>query len=126
MVSCCWDNIRDDMTGLISTRKGERRMNPFHVGMDLLAEAQGATFFKVTTTNKFVYGFASQKDGQILLYLFNKTKEKQALEMKLSKSTVSKAQGKLMQDTADHWGELVNLAVKNSGQAFTIPSVSLC
>ena len=125
-MACFWDNVRGDENGLMS-RQNEFRLNPFHMGMALLAAAQGGKMLDVKTDNKFVYGFAASKDDRILLYLINKTKETQALSMTITGGHFKCVGGKVMRDTPDHWGELADLTV-DSGKTFkaTLPALSFC
>jgi hypothetical protein len=109
-MTCFWDNARQDVNGLMSVSH-DYRMNPFHLGMDLLADAQGARMMTVKTNHSFVYGFAAMKNDRILLYLINKTKQEQELEITLTAGSVSSVSGRIMQDTPDHWGELSELPV---------------
>ena len=125
-MTCFWDNVRGDENGLMS-RQNDYRLNPFHMGMALLADAQGGTMLDVKTDNEFVYGFAASKDQHILLYLINKTEEAQALGMKITGGHFKCVRGKVMRDTPDHWGELVDLPV-DSEKTFeaTLPALSFC
>lgn len=126
-MSCFWDMSRQDENGLLSSKKNGYRMNPFHIGMGLLADAQGGQMLEVKTGNKYVYGFASLKEGKVLLYLINKSKKEQTLDISLTKGKVFKVSGEIMQDTADHWGELKKLSVKK-GKTYnaSMPPLTFC
>jgi hypothetical protein len=52
-MTCFWDNVRGDENGLMS-RQNDYRLNPFHMGMALLADAQGGQMLDVKTDNEFV------------------------------------------------------------------------
>ena len=125
-MTCFWDNIRGDKDGLMSSANNYR-LNPFHMGMDLLADAQGGKMLGVETDNPFVYGFGSAKEDRILLYLINKSRDTQKLGIVLTGGPFKRLGGKVMQDTADHWGELVDLPICVT-RTFetTLPPLSFC
>jgi len=125
-MSCFWDTIRPDPFGLLSPNHGYR-LNPFHLGLQLLGEAQGRTMLEVKTNDPRVYGFAAGKGNEILLYLINKRQSKRGLSISLSAGTATKATGSVMRGTEDSWGELAELPVV-VGQTTTasLPPLSYC
>ena len=109
-MSCFWDTIRDDKEGLLSAAHGYR-MNPFHFGMELLAEAQGRQMYAVQSSDARVYGMAAGKEHEILLYLINKQESARDLAITLAGNPPVAATGRVMRNTQDLWGELANLPV---------------
>jgi len=126
-MTCFWDTIRGDKNGLMSP-PNNYRLNPFHLGMDLLADAQGGKFFDVTTDNKLVYGFASMKADCTFLFLINKTNYSQNLSISFTgHPSFGHVGGRIMQDTMDHWGEIVDLPVQGERPyKTTMPPLSFC
>ena len=122
-MTCFWDTMRGDQKGLIS-QAHQYRLNPFHLGMELLAEAQGGQMLEVKTDNKLIYGFASLQKNEILLYLINKTISQQDLNITMKGKALTCIQSRIMQDTPDHWGEIVPLPVQSQGNFQTTPSSS--
>jgi hypothetical protein len=128
-VACFWDN-GDGATGsnpalppnpiaedgghmLLETAAGYR-MNPMHLGFELLAKAQNRTMLKLNTTAKRVHGFASLEasSGHVQVFLINKFEVVQKIRVALPASgPAALAEGTLtsMVDTADHWGTSVVL-----------------
>lgn len=129
-IACFWDT-GDGATGsnpslppssagigsghmLLETSAGYR-MNPMHLGFELLAKAQNRTMLKLNTTAKRVHGFASLEasSGHVQIFLINKYEAVQKVYVALPASgPAALADGTLtsMVDTADHWG--TNTVVK--------------
>ena len=123
-MSCFWDNCRGDSNGLMSGIN-DFRLNPLHLGMDLLADAQGGTMLEVTSDNNSVYGFAAKVKSETLIYLINKTESPQKVAISLSQGKARAKSARVMKDTPDHWGKLDKLTVK-SGDVIqtTLPPLS--
>ena len=125
-MTCFWDNIRGDEDGLMSSANGGR-LNPLHFGMELLGAAQGGDMLETKTDNKQVYGFAAKTKEEILLFLINKTRSPSTLHVGFSSGHVAGANGKVMQDTKDHWGEVVDFPIsKGTTLTATMPPLSFC
>jgi len=86
------------------------------------------TYPSVSTSDRFVHGFAALKDGACLLYLINKTNKAQPVHIQLQGVSRPSAFGRLMRDTEDHYGEMAPLGVRGSGSSFdaTLPSLTFC
>lgn len=114
------DDFPADMSGRsLLSPDNNYRMNPFHFAMQLLGEAGGGKMLIVKTSDKRVHGFASLKDGKILLYLINKYEKTNPVSVTLTVGKVASATAKAMTDSKDGWGQLVPLTV-TVGQKTTV------
>ncbi|MCX7013752.1 MAG: hypothetical protein NTW86_14560 [Candidatus Sumerlaeota bacterium] len=122
--TCFWDMSRGAEDGLLDTANGFR-LNPFHFGMEMLANAHGGTYLSVDTSDPCVHGFATMKDGTCLLYLINKTLKEHNVEIQLQGLSRPSGFGRLMRDTKDKYGELAPLQISGSGSRFEVALPSL-
>ncbi|MBF0198707.1 MAG: hypothetical protein HQL32_13405, partial [Planctomycetes bacterium] len=118
-MTCFWDTVRGDVNGLIC-KMNEYKKNPLHMGMELLAEAQGGEMLELVSDNKYTYGFAALKDKLLMVYLINKSKENQSVKFNITGAQVKSGQAIIMEDTKDHWGELTKKRISKKGSDFVI------
>ena len=129
-MACFWANIRSEDNGLLDKTQAYRR-NPQTLGWELLADAQGGTMLKSTSSHPQVYGFTAKTDTELLAYLLNKTEESQPLEIMFlgaTPSAGSAAQGIAVVDTPDHWGTTQGVPVSfdaaSNIYSATLPAMS--
>jgi hypothetical protein len=110
-----WTDVRDhDEDGLIAYKNGNR-LNPLHFGMQLIAKVQGGKMLGVSFDHEATTpGFAAKKEGDLYVFLLNKRAEAQTVTVKVKNFICSGGTALVMQDTADHFGELINLTVTQS------------
>ncbi|MEA1880336.1 MAG: hypothetical protein U9N11_06815 [Campylobacterota bacterium] len=114
-MTCFWDNTRGDYNGLIS--KPTSRMNPLHLGMSLLGDAQGGQMLELKTNKDYIYGFASKTDNKLYVYVLNKTLNTEELKISIPKSySIKNTSAKMIQDTADSWGEIIDIDVNTNSE----------
>ena len=146
-IACFWDNGDGGDTGvvsgawgagehmLLSTHAGYR-MNPMHLGLELLATSQNRSMLKVNTSADRVYGFATvpvagQGGGGLEVLLINKFEQAQKVRLALPTALTRGATLQLtkmssMVNSSDGWGELRGDAVCCAGGSceFKLPPVS--
>jgi hypothetical protein len=110
-----WSNIRP--TGAedaLINHQQNNRMNPFHLGMGLLADAQGSMMVESSTDHKQVYGFTSKTIDEVTVYLLNKSLEAQPVNIAVAGINLDHANKPLattMVNTEDQWGEHVSTVI---------------
>ena len=118
-IACFWDN-GDGQHAAVPAPEGASaghmlldskagfRMNPMHLGLELLATAQNQSMLKINTTAPRVHGFASrhEPDGEIRIFLINKFEAQQKLRVVLPAGMHELDTIVSMVDTPDHWGEV--------------------
>jgi len=110
-----WSNIRP--TGAedaLINHQQNNRMNPFHLGMGLLADAQGAMMVESSSDHKQVYGFTSKTVDEVTVYLLNKSLKTQLINIAVtgvSLDHTNKPVSTTMVNTEDQWGEHVSAAI---------------
>lgn len=134
-MAALWSNVAARKSGgedrekkrLIDTRNGNR-LNPMHLGFELLSSAQDKRLAKIAGGGPSGYGFAAIGDGTIELFVLNKapaatTSSAEVLGMRLPDQTGKQVS---MVDTADHWGNLKEAPVAVSGNriALNLPPMS--
>jgi len=105
-MACFWANISGGDHKLMDSRENYR-MNPMHIGFELLGMAQRATMVESESSNTYVYGFAAKTADNVQLYLLNKTEEVQPTEIKFTgmQPNIKRSPNAIrMVDTPDHWG----------------------
>jgi uncharacterized membrane protein len=113
---------------LLDTKAGFR-MNPMHLGLELLATAQNQSMLKINTSAPRVHGFACRKEGsgEIRVFLINKYEAQQKLRVVLPAGTNELKSVVSMVDTADHWGKVTEaqkVACVSGVCELAVPSVS--
>jgi hypothetical protein len=127
--SCFWDLTRWTDDGLLDKPNGYR-LNPAHLGMDLLADCQGGTYLHTISTDlPNVHGFAaaSSIDGTILVYLINKSGASQSIELSLYNANIQSASALVMINTSDGYGQLQTLPIQTTAintRSVVIPNLS--
>ena len=127
--SCFWDLTRWIDEGLLD-KQNAYRLNPAHLGMQLLARCQGGTYLhKISTDVKSVHGFAaaSADGGTILVYLINKSGESQSIHLSMYNENIQSASALLMTNTSDGYGELQTLSIEtieNDTRSICLPNLS--
>ena len=109
--ACLWDLQNGTDRGVLDKANGYR-FNPVHLGMNMLADCQGGEFIGTVSTDiPSVHGFAARKDDIIFIYLLNKTLEAHQVEISVTGGGDLAGFGRRMQDSADGYGELVQVAM---------------
>ena len=131
-MTALWSNVPDDKTGgqdkekkrLIDTWNG-RRLNPVHMGFELLSSAQGKQLANISGGGPGGYGFAAIGDGRIEVFLLNKTHSASAITADLKGIQFIDQIAKVVSlvDTPDHWGKLSEAVatVKGNRVSMTLP-----
>lgn len=110
-----WSNIRP--TGAedaLINHQQKNRMNPFHLGMGLLADAQGSMMVESSSDHKQVYGFTAKTVDEVTVYLLNKSPKAQSINIAVagvSLDHTNKPVATTMINTEDQWGEHVSTAI---------------
>ncbi|WP_019026424.1 fibronectin type III domain-containing protein [Colwellia piezophila] len=110
-----WSNIRPTGAEDALINHGKNyRMNPFHLGMGLLANAQGTMMVQSSSDHLQVYGFTSKTVDEVTVYLLNKSLEAQPVNIAVAGVDLDYASAPVattMVDTEDKWGEYVSTAI---------------
>ena len=131
--SCFWDLTRWIDEGLLD-KQNAYRLNPAHLGMQLLARCQGGTYLhKISTDVKSVHGFAaaSADGGTILVYLINKSGSSQSIQLSLTNNnpSIRNASALLMGNSSDGSGKLQSLPMAtpieySQSRSMVLPNLS--
>ena len=120
-----WSNISpgdEDTRGLLSPENGYRK-NPLHLGMALIAEAQGGDFLTAFTVSDSIYGYAVAKQGRVLVYVLNKSHRKHDIRFSLKgRETAMQPVAKAMVGSGDGFGAYERIAVRDG--ALVLPPLS--
>ncbi len=127
-----WSNVRPTGAEDALINHGKNyRMNPFHLGMGLLANAQGTMMVESSSDHLQVYGFTSKTADEVTVYLLNKSLEAQAVNIAVAGVSLDYASAPVvttMVDTEDKWGEYVSTAITYTQAANkytgTLPALS--
>lgn len=141
-VAAFWSNVAADKNGtpdremkrLIDTSNGNR-LNPMHLGFEMLASAQGQKIANVldrtsgsVSRNPSCYGFAAFGNGRFEVFLMNKSTNPANVDIKIRGISLGnqRAVKKSLIDTADHWGEVTveYVPLQNNKMIFTLPPMS--
>jgi hypothetical protein len=114
--SCFWDLTRWIDEGLLD-KTNAYRLNPAHLGMQLLAKSQGGTYLHTISTDlRNVHGFAAASTddaGTILVYLINKSGGSRSIQVSLTNNAaIQSANALLMTNSTDGYGELQSLPMQ--------------
>lgn len=112
-----WSNVlpgtpgNNDERGLVSTIHGNRK-NPVHLGMALIAPAQGGDFLRAFTVTDSIYGYAVKKADQVLVFVLNKSDRERRIDIRLDGHRVTDPPtAKAMVDTDDGFGAYRSIPV---------------
>ena len=139
-IACFWDN-GDGQHSIVPSPEGASaghmlldtkahfRMNPMHLGLELLATAQNQTMLKINTSAPRVHGFASRGEpsDEVRIFLINKFEVQQKLRVVMPAGMRELATIVSMVDTPDHWGEVTapqQVACVSGVCEFAVPPVS--
>jgi len=121
-----WANVDNEKS--LMDKRYAYRMNPVHIGLGMLAQVQGGSMLKYKLRGQRVNGFVSKDgDGDLLIVLLNKDKKKRKVALTLKPDVPGGVTGQMtvMQDTRDHWGEMMVSKVGHVGKKLSIPPFSL-
>ncbi|MCP4272027.1 MAG: hypothetical protein GY781_08670 [Gammaproteobacteria bacterium] len=110
-----WSNIRP--TGAedaLINHQQNNRMNSFHLGMGLLANAQGTMMVESSSDHLQVYGFTSKTTDEVSVYLLNKSLKAQPVNIAVAGVDLehtNKPVATTMVGTKDKWGKYVSTAI---------------
>ena len=123
--TCFWDLTRGPETGLLDGSNGYR-LNPFHLGMTVLAPVQGGSYLQTLTTEQpGVHGFIAGQDGVIIVCVLNKSTKSHTLQLDLRSQGYQPVRVRRMQDSADGYGELAELAPTDFSDHLVLPPLTM-
>lgn len=112
---------------LIDTESGNR-LNPLHFGFEMLSSALGKRLVRMDSGSHVAYGFATLEDGQLEVFLLNKTNENEPIELNIRGSARPRSTAIItsLVDTPDHWGTLhkSNVTVSAPAVPVVLPAMS--
>ncbi len=110
-----WSNIRGSSPeDALINHKQNYRMNPFHLGMGLLANAQGTMMVESSSDHLQVYGFTAKTADEVTVYLLNKSQVAQPVNIAVAGvdlDIVNAPVATTMVGTKDKWGKYVTTAI---------------
>lgn len=125
-MTCYWSAYRKDK-GVIS-KENPSRYNPMKYGFEMLAKAQGADFLKMEDEGyASVYGFAAEKNGQLMIYLINKSNQPREVAIQFDgQRTYKEGQRLSLVSTFDLYGTTISQKVKVKRQSIAqeLPALS--
>ena len=133
-MSCYWSTLRstDGANGGVVDKSNNYRYNPMSVGFEMLAKAQGGKMLEMSDAGDVsVYGMAVEKNGEILVYLLNKSEtiQNSTIDLQSSISLIATTflEGTALVNTEDLYGESIGItAVPMESNSFTcsLPALS--
>jgi len=127
-----WSNIRGSSgEDALINHQENYRMTPSHLGMGLVANAQGTMLVESSSDHLQVYGFTSKTADEVTVYLLNKSQVAQPVNISVTGANLDLALSPVattMVDTVDKWGEYVsttiNYAAASDKFSGTLPALS--
>ncbi len=113
-----WANIGDE--SFLMDKKSNYRMNPMHIGFEMLAQAQGAIMLESTIDDPEIRGFAVKSESSYIIYLLNKSSKLKKVNIQfkdLQSSEALTVRVNMMIDTKDHWGEKITVNFNSTNNA---------
>merc|ERR1711862_459865 len=89
------------------------RMNPMHLGFEMLYEACNGDFHELLPDKHRIHGFAVRTKQKDMCYLVNKFEQEKEVEIHFPENWDPLVNVKSMVDTDDHWGKFELSAVKS-------------
>ena len=114
-----------DGGGLLSPRQGYRK-NPFHLGMALIAAAQGGAFLRSFTLDESSYGYAVKRGDTALVFVLNKSDSDRAIRVRFDGRLEERLAATAMVETDDGFGAYRSIELGGDGDsgAFLAPAMS--
>lgn len=114
-----------DGGGLLSPRHGYRK-NPFHLGMALIAAAQGGEFLRSFTLDESSYGYAVKRGDTALVFVLNKSDSDRAIRVRFDGRLEERLAATAMVKTDDGFGAYRSIELGGDGDsgAFLAPAMS--
>jgi hypothetical protein len=110
-----WSNLRGTSPeDALINHQQNYRMNPVHLGLGLLANAQGTMLVESSSDHLQVYGFTAKTADEVTVYLLNKSQVAQPVNISVAGVDLdysNAAVATTMVDTVDKWGEYVTTAI---------------
>lgn len=106
-----------DGGGLLSTRHGYRK-NPFHLGMALIAAAQGGAFLRSFTLDDSSYGYAVKQGDTVLVFVLNKSDGDRAVRVRFDGFRLEeRLAATAMVETDDGFGAYRSIEFRGDGDS---------
>ena len=114
-----------DGGGLLSPRHGYRK-NPFHLGMALIAAAQGGEFLRSFTLDESSYGYAVKRGDTALVFVLNKSDSDRAIRVRFDERLEERLAATAMVKTDDGFGAYRSIELGGDGDSgtFLAPAMS--